>query len=424
MPFTTNSFLSTLDQKAGKSGGKNFEKKKPVEKIFLNNKNTFGRYQVLPMNCVISDYPYVFCNGTREVYMPRTITKKDGTQETYSAWIRLLPKSAYSIKDPSSGLEVSSLTASDESLLNQAYEIFDQLYLELDAKNQVSNPTVYNFIRRKNYTLFHGYCVNMWTVDNARKPARQNFSALFVMTSKAFRTKLEDNINDTAITSGMSDEGWMDKIYNNKLRDREGYLMFSVSKASTPGFNISVTHQLNAKDYLAGVEIPEEDAEMMQNPIESFLGWQANYDGDNPVEQHHLFNARLIKEVVEYMTTQLAHIRMAKQSNSSIADAIDSTNKMITSAATNQPKTVDPVLNAQNQDVQAGNYNTAQDPGKVVSRNDEPMNTPPAAHMNPITGQPEPDHSNFGKSPVEQQQNNGSVPFNKPSFAASGDLPF
>lgn len=392
--------LHVMNPRMGKSANGEFEKKKLLEKVFLNNKNTFGRYQVLPMNSTVSDFAYVSLYGTREINIPRKNVGADGVETTYNAWIRLLPKDGYTMKDPSTGREISSLTAADEALLTQAYEVFDMLYDELDAHNNASDPTIYKFIRKRNYTIFHGYCVNMWGQDGARKPVRQNFSALFVLTSKAFLSKVEDNIEETNLTSANGQTDWMGAIYNRNLSDREGYLMFNINKSSNPGFDLSVSHQLNAKAYLAGVNIPEEDAAVMENPVESFLGWQANRD-DAPAAERRLFNAKLITEAIDYMTNQLAKIRIAKQQGTSIAEAIETTNQTIlnSQAPTNArgQLTNDPIL-AQHAAaaVTPGNQNQTTNPEAVMAKNNDPQN-PAAAHLDPVTGSPVSGESNFGR---------------------------
>lgn len=432
---SVDSFVGKLHQITPQTGaGKNFEKKKLLEKVFLNNKNTFGRYQVLPMNSVISDFAFVNLYGTREINIPRKNVSNDGTESTYNAWIRLLPKSGYTMKDPSTGREISSLTASDETLLAQAYEVFDQLYNELDVRNNASDPTVYKLIRKRNYTIFHGYCVNMWGQDGARKPVRQNFSALFVLTSKAFLGKVEDNIEETSLTSANGQTDWTSAIYNRSLSDREGYLMFNINKGANPGFDVSVSHQLNAKSYLAGVNIPEEDAELMSSPVESFLGWQANRDNETPVAERRLFNAKLITEAIEYMTNQLARIRIAKQQGGSIAEAIESTNQMILNSQvpTNNmgQATNDPILvqQAEMASKESTNRNQTTNAEAVIAKNNDPQN-PAAAHLDPITGAPVAESSNFGNSNFGRGWNTPETAddtFQKPSFAGGNgqNLPF
>ena len=110
-----NDFVARLEQNTPGSN-KNFEKQRRLEKIYLNVPANFGRYQVLPLPSLITGFPYVELPNTREINLPRKNVKPDGTETIYSAWIKILPMSAYTVRDES-GREVSSLTANDEKLL-------------------------------------------------------------------------------------------------------------------------------------------------------------------------------------------------------------------------------------------------------------------------------------------------------------------
>jgi hypothetical protein len=161
---------------------------------------------------------------------------------------------------------------------------------------------------------------------------------------------------------------------------------------------------------LSGVTIPQEEAEMMKDPVANFLGWQANRDENTPVGQKRLFNAPLMKEAIAFMTSQLAAIRAAKAAgNVSIKDAIAATNRTALENFKPQPKTNDPMLQAAQ--AQAQPQVNAE---KVASANDAPFQTPPAAAIDPITGtpvQPQQSFAGFG-----QQQTQEKAPFTAPSF--------
>jgi hypothetical protein len=244
----------------------------------------------------------------------------------------------------------------------------------------------------------------------------------------------EDNIEETSLTSANGQTDWTSAIYNRSLSDREGYLMFNINKGANPGFDVSVSHQLNAKSYLAGVNIPEEDAELMSSPVESFLGWQANRDNETPVAERRLFNAKLITEAIEYMTNQLARIRIAKQQGGSIAEAIESTNQMILNSQvpTNNmgQATNDPILaqQAEMASKESTNRNQTTNAEAVIAKNNDPQN-PAAAHLDPITGAPVAESSNFGNSNFGRGWNTPETAddtFQKPSFAGGNgqNLPF
>lgn len=412
-----DSFLERMNTISPSQKKKTFEKKRQIEKIFCNFPGNFGKYQLLPFTSVVSNFPYVALSNTREVQIPRSNTNADGTLNNYSAWIRLLPKSAYTIKDPSSGREVSSLTSADESLLDQAYTVFDELWSELDMKNNLTNPDYNKLIRRKNYTIFHAYAPNFWKEGNTRSPERTGFCGLFVITAKGFMDTVSGNIEETNITSGASNPKWLDDIYNRETKDRKGFIMMSIgkNKSGQPGFDITITHQLNAEAYLSGVTVNDEDAELMQNPVESFLGWQANRsDDDVPVDQRKLFNKALIQETIEFLTDQLAKIRIAKQSGTSVADAIKATNETalknsqqkITGQQVMGQTTNDPILAEMSQkEAQPASFGESN----VQQRNDNPFANPAAAHMDPVTGAPVSDNASS---------------FGNPGFGGGSNLPF
>jgi hypothetical protein len=309
------------------------------------------------------------------------------------------------------------LTAQDDALLRQAYAVWDELYTEVDGRNNAIDPVISKLIRRKNYTIFHGYCINYFAEGEPRKPAKQNFSGLFVLTAKNFTDIVQSNIIDTNIMNGTADKDWINDIYNRDLAGRKGFIMLSVAdNPAGSGFNISVNHQLNP-NFLQGVTIPEEDAAEMENPVESFLGWQARLDEDSPSDQRRLFNPALLKETIEFMTDQLARIRLAKQNGTSIEEAIAATNQLILNKQepTNSrgQATNDPILAQLNEkkaeESNIGTYgNTNVGTVNVLTQNTDPIRNPAASHQDPITGT--------------------SAPFNVPSSFAmgmdEGDLPF
>lgn len=427
-----DSFLEKIGQIKPMTKSKNFEKKKQIEKVFCNFKGNLGKYQLLPMNSTVSDFPYVTLMGTREVRMPRKNMGSDGTESVYDAWIRILPKSAYVIKDKDSGREVSSLTAEEEEVLNKAYVIFDELYKEVDGREHAMDPTIKNFVRKKNYTIFCAHAMNFWQEGNTRQAARQNFDGLFVLTAKNFMDLVASNIEDTNITESSLNKDWLSDTYNRNLTGRKGFVMMSVSvNAGGPGFNISVVHKVSPVPITENAEISEEAAQIMENPVELFLGWQAaGSEEGTPSNEKRLFNRRLIEETIQYMTDQLTKIKMEKASGGNsleaIKKAIEETNKTVLMNQTPTNKqgqaTNDLVLASMSGpaqgNAQAGyeNNNVANNPEQVVSRNTDPFNTPPAAHFDSITGAP--------VNPGNSQQQYGGSSFGNPTGSDGNSLPF
>lgn len=413
-------FLKKLEQQAPSRTTQSFEKRKTIDKIYCNTQQNFGRYMIFPLDSLITDYPFVYLEGTREIKIPRKNISNDGQETVYNAWIKLLPEDAYVMKDMT-GRVVSSLTEADKQLLNQAYMVFDELYRELDPMNNRDKKEIYSLIRKRNYTIFHGYCLNKWDLNTSRTPSRQNFSALFVITAKSFLEEVKTNISEKSTVEGGND--WIYNVYNRQLTNRDGFFMFTVGpeKSGRPGFSISVTHEYKRSSSLAGFSIPEEDAELMTDPVQTFLGWQANRDDQNQVPQKRLFNANLIKEAIEFMSSQLAAVRTSKQTGEmSIEDAIKvTTNDALSKQAPTAPNgqiSNDPVLNKMAaKDFEAKNASPVNvaNTENVINNNNNPFETPAAAHIDPITG-----------TPVNFQGQNNNSPFVGGNFGGNNGANF
>lgn len=406
-------------------------KSRVLEKISLNYEGNFGRYQIFPMDSVVTNYPFVTLFNTREICMPRKNINSDGVETSYNAWIKILPKEGYRMKD-STGRIVSSLTAQDEEMLNTASRLFDEIYTEIDAKNNLQLSR--DILRKRNYTIFHGYCLNKWGLEDMRTPAKTNFSGLFVSTAKGFVQAVQDNLTERSIING-GDNSFVKSIYTNSLTNRDGYLLFSINRSKTSaGYTVTVTHESGHAAALAGVSIPAEDAELMKDPVETFLGWQANRADEAEPGYKRLFNPALIKEAIDFMTGVLANIRMAKQSGTDIAEAIKKTNEtaLANSVPTNTmgKATNDPILAQMTQNSQS-NIN----PETIIANNTQPFQTPPVSHIDPVTSSPVGNDSasgfggfNFGNQNVTGTETN-AAPFTQPAFgqfnnAPTNDLPF
>jgi hypothetical protein len=444
--INVNDFISKLESNV--PGAKGFEKQRKIDKIYLNAPVNYGRYQVLPFPSVITNFPFIDLPYTREISIPIKNVKSDGTESVYNGWIKLLPMSAYVLKDETGKHLSSSLTAADEQLLQQAYKLHEDLCKELDLKANAVDPVIGKLIRKKNYTLFHAFCVNKWTID-ARNPERQNFSALFVATSRKLSEAILDDISQLSLVNS-SNDGWLDQVYNRNANGRSGFLMFSVQRNPVnPGFQFGVSHTIDKADYLKNVNIEKEDIDLMSDPVETFLGWQCPKDISNvPYGQRRLFNADIIKKAIDFMSKQLASINIAKQNGTDIKAAICATNEEILKAQTPTntmgQQTNDPML-AQMADKAAsmntvGQNNIPTNPQSVINKNYEPFTNPPAAHIDPVTSAPVGNNPGFGGGNYQnngyqggQQQSTAMPPFTKPAYASGGfggsenktdDLPF
>ena len=401
-------------------------KNRSLEKISLSFEGNFGRYQIFPFESVVQDIPFITLYDTKEICIPRMGKAADGSPNPYKTWIKLLPIEGYKMKD-STGRIVSSLTADEEDMLRSARTLFDQVYEELDVKNNLQYMK--DVARKRNYTIFHAYCINKWeSGGDSRQPIRSNFSGLFVCTAKGFMGAVEESISSKSLLTG-GDQKFIEEIYNRNLTGRTGFVLFTIGKSKvSAGYQVNVQHECNISG-ISNITVPQEDADLMKDPVASFLGWQAAKEDENvPVEQRRLFNRVIIQEAINYMTKQLAAIRAAKQNNSDVNEAMRVTNDLVLKDLQNQPQTNDPMLQAQDA------VNTP-DPDFIRQQNTQPFQTPPASKMSPITGAPEETVSSgnsFGNS------NNGFGGFggnSAPSFTSpfgnfsngnsgTNDLPF
>lgn len=396
-------------------------KNRNLEKISLNYEGNFGRYQIFPFESVVQDIPFITLYDTKEICVPRMGKAADGSPSPYKTWIKLLPASGYKMKD-STGRVVSSLTAEEEDLLNSARTLFNQLYDELDIKNNIQYTK--DVARKRNYTIFHAYCINRWESGDSRQPIRSNFAGLFVCTAKGFMSSVEESISSKSLLTG-GDQKFLEEIYNRNLTGRTGFVLFTIGKSKTSaGYQVNVQHEYNING-ISNIAVSQEDADLMKDPVANFLGWQANKEDENvPTEQRRLFNKVVIQDAINYMTKQLAAIRTAKQSNGDVNEAMRITNELVLKDQQSQPTTNDPML-------QQAQAQGSIDPEFIKQQNTQPFQTPPAAKMSPITGTPESQGSGFGSGSGFGGFGGGTTPtFSSPfgNFSntenSTNDLPF
>lgn len=421
MGFNVEGFLSSLSNSVPKSNKSQKVQGKKLEKIYLNFPGNFGRYQIFPFSGQVDQTGPVFTTlaNTREIQVPQKMMGENGEEVTRNVWIKIPPKSAYVMKDQT-GRMVSSLTAENEALLDQAYTVWEELYKVTDAKNNFADPTIRNFIRRKDYVLFYGYCLNQWELDGAREPKRQNFGGLFVATTKKIVSVIEEDIKEKTLTDFAGDYNWVSEIYESKPNNRTGALVFTINMVKgQPGFQISATHLYGRGSTLGTVEVPSDLISEFTSPVETFLGWQANRQDESvPVDQRRLFNTKLMQETVEYMVAVLGALGR-KDVGTTLEDVINTTNQEVMSSLpkVNQGGAAvpDPMLA---QEAARQNQANAETMARVVQNNTNPYQTPPAAHFDPVTS-----------APVQPQRQ--EAPFQQAQFVSgfnqnndNGDLPF
>jgi hypothetical protein len=395
--FNVQGFLDALEQNTNQQTNyenQNNGNSKTIDKLYLSYPGNYGKYQIMPMVSTVTGQPFEYLNNTREIKVTRKSQKQDGTESSYDAWIRILPASAYRMID-STGRLVSSLTSEEEQILAQAQQTFDALYIELGGreKDEALRKKIAEHLRRRDYTLFHAHCMNKWNLNDMRQAEKTNFSALFVCSAKGFLQAVSDNVADTTLTSGNNPE-WMNQVYNRQLSGRSGYVLFSIALnvGGKVGYSITVNHATNNAAFMEQYSISQEDADLMQDPVESFLGWQASKE-----QPGKLFNAKLIQEVTAEMAAELAAVRAAKSTGGDVFAAMKQTSELAAqSAVASAPMTNDPMLQQS-----MGQGQPMTNPGAVFGANNAPFQTPPASHVDPVNPQ-------------------GSAPYSQPGFAQFG----
>ena len=382
--FNVEGFLKALEVNKPQTFN-NASRKDGLEKVYLNFPDNFGKYQVLLMNSTVTGFPFVQLHDTYEVKVAREYTKADGTTEKYDTWIKLLKPEHYLMKDQE-GRVVSSLTAQEQEELLKARlmweQIFDLMGGNIRTPDGSKNP-VNDILRRRQYTIFNAYCINKWKQSSPRDPERQNFSGLFICTAKGFGNAVHENINDVSIGFGGNTD-WLTEVYNRNLTGRSGYLIFSVAMnvGGKVGYTIGVTHETGKGDYLKNIQIPEEDAALMTDPVETFLGYQA---ARNEATPGRLYNTNTIREAMAQMQNLFAQHNMgAGAMTPEQAAAVTSQTALMGAVAPEVVTSTDPMLAGAAQ-APAG---APTNPAAVMGNNSNPFQNPPAAQIDPLSGQP------------------------------------
>jgi hypothetical protein len=389
--WNVQGFLEQLTKAQNSSTVKNEQPK--LSRTYLSINENLGKYQIFPMTSTVTGMPFEYLYRTKEVNMPTGSTDPNGKART--AWYKLLPLCAYDFVD-STGRRVSSLTQSERELLESAYGVFDRMWAVIPEEQRK------DICRVKNYTIGNAYVINKYKLDNTVD--KSGYCTLLICTSKDFASAIKKDIEMQMITFG-SDPSWLGQIYNRQLENRTGWLIFSITVNQTTriGFSVSANHTCNIPTSMtAGLKISAEDAELMKDPIRTFLGWQAG--------ETKLFNEQVITSIIEEMNRTIA-----KYSNSAVyanpAAAVQAT--VATAQSVQAAPTNDPMLAGMN----APQQNVVMNAAQMGQVNNDPFVTPPAAQVDPITGMPA-NYAGFQAQPqVAPQQVAANLGYQAPAFA-------
>lgn len=391
--WNVQNFLNQL--KSAQPQPRSNEPKGPVlEKTYLSFTENLGRYQIFPVISTVTGMPFEYLYRTREICVVSDQKNQDGSDR--KSWHRLLPLSAYDFID-STGRRVSALTQAEQDLLQSAYGVFDRMW------EVVPEAMRKDICRLKNYTVGNAYVINKYGLKDNNKPARSGFSTLLVCTSKDFANAINKDIEMQMINHG-NDASWLGEIYNRLPKGRTGWLIFSISVAPNGiGYSVNASHTSSLSPAaVEGLEISPEDMELMQDPIRTFLGWQAGPEGK-------LFNEPLITSTIEEMNKIIAKFsNSAAYANPMMAAA--ATQSTAQAAAYQPAPTMDPMMASMAAQNVAPQQTMVQTPAQMAQANDNPFVNPPAAQFDPMAGVP----NNYGQQPSGYQQ---------PSFAQQASAP-
>lgn len=197
---------------------------------------------------------------------------------------------------------------------------------------------------------------------------------------------------------------WIEKVYTNDLKGRDGFLLFSVNKSTTtPGFVASAQHEYGRANVLSQYEIPKEDFDAgMEDAFELFLGWQASaQDIDKPIGQRRLFNKKLMQETLDYMSSMLASVRASKAAGKSYEETIEEARKVVFGSPADR---------------------SAAPAGTPIEAKPAPA-APQATQIDPLSGTQA--FSGFGGTNTQGQPNFATPDFSNPTPGFNpGDAPF
>ena len=82
MDFLTN-FMERLTKQSGSPAARTFNRQtRKIDRISVNNPETLGRYQVLPVNSAVTEFPFI-SGRVRQISLPRRRMDESGQEQAY-----------------------------------------------------------------------------------------------------------------------------------------------------------------------------------------------------------------------------------------------------------------------------------------------------------------------------------------------------
>jgi len=291
------------------------KKQKPASKddtpklkvIALNYGPKYGTIKFLPF--LDANYgPVVLIDDDegrmREISIWRDVdSSEDGG---WDAWYHVLPLSYY-----------DNLTQDEIDLYNRVVSKFD--YARDSGGDNGAGLYDYQSLRTKCYGLFYGYALQYFNTENK---SQDNFTAgpaLIVIPNRTVGFTLK---TDMEKWDSYGSTAWRNKIYNNNLTGRDGWLEVSL----VPRVDGGVGNNLTINHAVANPNMPQANAvgpdlvisddvlKMFSVSIlRSFLGWEAGKD--------KLFDAENFKKIEFDLDQKIVAIKAALEPTTNASTA-------------------------------------------------------------------------------------------------------
>lgn len=296
LPFDMDNFLEGLM----KDSKKEFQVSDRANKVLMNLKSNQGNVTILPI--ISKKIGNIYCKlpSVREFKAMTSVLESEDP-----VWYKILPKDIY-----------DGLTEAQSELYDEVTGLFDQI-LEYDMLE-------YTEIRVRNYSLFTGVCLNHINLDGEKMEDNINQPCLFIFPSFAPIDALNTAISTKKSVLGDKTVQWLTKIITPQLTNRQGALLLSFKKPDAPGYQATISFEVNNPADFIEVVDPKRDftdeASKFEDPIGSFIGWMNNQ------ETGSRFNETVFRELRDNLKVTLKELEKQASEGEQPADTTPNVN--------------------------------------------------------------------------------------------------
>jgi hypothetical protein len=255
MPFDLEAFIEGVNKDCTKEKGTN----NSIKRVVMNSRGNQGSITILPFISKKIGNIYVKLENVREINGPTSIIDApDG------AWYRLLPKEFY-----------GELNEKESELYDEVSGLYDDL-VSWDYAN-------YDTLRKRNYSIFTGICLNHTNVEGAQVEGNIDQPCLVVFPSNSPIDALNTAISTKRNILKERTVQWLQGIITPNNTGRKGAIVITFKKSDGPGYTSSVSFETNNLDEGTIIvdpakEFGEDIVSKFDDPIHTFLGWCYDYD--------------------------------------------------------------------------------------------------------------------------------------------------